>query len=110
MDTMPIPAPVAAFVDAINSADTEAFVALFDSAGFIDDWGTVYRAPAGVRRWAGSDAIGARARMRVLSGTTEGETTTMRFDWSSDKFTGESTGIFVVHGDRLASFVILPEG
>lgn len=101
-----VPAPVAAFVGAINGADTEAFVALFDEDGFVDDWGTQYRGHAGVRRWAGSDAIGAGAQMTLLDARTEEDVTTTRFAWSSRVFNGESAGIFTVRGDRLASFVI----
>lgn len=110
METTPIPAPVAAFIDAINDGDTDAFAAVFEDAGTIDDWGTVYTGPAGIRQWAKTDAIGAQARMTLLSARTEGDTTTIRFDWRSGKFNGESTGIFVVRGDRLSSFTIPPEG
>ncbi|MBO9704504.1 MAG: nuclear transport factor 2 family protein [Arthrobacter sp.] len=104
-----VPAPVAAFVQAINDADTEAFVALFEENGFVNDWGTVYEGHDGIRRWSGTDAIGADARMRLLNAHTEQNTTTVRFDWRSGKFNGESTGVFVINGSRLASFTILPE-
>lgn len=107
-DQLDLPAPVAAFTRAINDADTEAFVALFADDGYVDDWGTEYRGHARVRRWAGSDAIGAGAKMTILSARTEGEVTTIRFDWRSRVFNGESTGIFTVSGDKLASFVIPP--
>ena len=103
-----VPAPVQAMVDAINDADTEAFVAAFAPDGFVSDWGTVKAGPDGVRSWADSDAIGAGARMTVLSSDTEGDTTRIRFGWSSRVFNGESDGIFVVAGDRLASFTIPP--
>jgi hypothetical protein len=103
-----VPAPVAAFVKAINSADTEAFVNLFTADGLVNDWGTKYAGPDGVRQWAGSDAIGALAKMTLLTASTEGETTTVRFDWRSRVFNGESTGIFVVHGGQLHSFTIPP--
>ncbi|WP_407360724.1 nuclear transport factor 2 family protein [Microbacterium sp. LBN7] len=103
-----VPAPVQAMVDAINAADTEAFVSAFTADGFVSDWGTVRAGPDGLRSWAGSDAIGAGARMTVLSATTEGETTRIRFGWSSRVFNGESDGIFVVEGDKLASFTIPP--
>lgn len=46
--------------------------------------------------------------MTVLTAETEGDTTRIRFDWRSSVFTGESDGIFVVSGDRLASFTIPP--
>ncbi|KZE91610.1 nuclear transport factor 2 family protein [Microbacterium sp. TNHR37B] len=108
-DVIDVPAPVRAFVEAINAADTEAFVQVFAPEGAVDDWGTRYTGHDGVRRWAGSDAIGAGARMTLLSATTEGDTTTVRFDWRSRVFNGESTGIFVSRDGRLVSFTIPPE-
>lgn len=108
MSEITLPAPVQAMVDAINDADTEAFVAAFTPDGFVNDWGTVKSGPDGVRSWAGSDAIGAGAKMTVLSASTEGDTTRIRFGWTSSVFNGESDGIFVVDGDRLASFTIPP--
>lgn len=108
MSDITVPAPVQAMVDAINDADTDAFVDAFAADGFVSDWGTVKPGPEGIRSWAGSDAIGAGARMTVLSATTEGETTRIRFGWASRVFNGESDGIFVVSGDKLASFTIPP--
>lgn len=108
MNEFAAPAPVQRMVDAINDADTDAFVAAFAPDGFVSDWGTVKAGPEGVRAWAGSDAIGAGARMTVLSAETEGDTTRIRFGWRSSVFNGESDGIFVVAGDRLASFTIPP--
>lgn len=108
MSEIVLPAPVRVMIDAINAADTDAFVAAFTAEGFVSDWGTVKAGPAGVRSWAGSDAIGAGARMSVLSAETEGDTTRIRFGWSSRVFNGESDGIFVVEGDKLASFTIPP--
>lgn len=103
-----LPTPVQAMIDAINAADTDAFVAAFTADGFVDDWGTVKSGPDGVRAWAGSDAIGAGAQMTVLSADTEGDTTRIRFGWRSRVFNGESTGVFVVRDDKLASFTIPP--
>ena len=103
-----LPAPVRSMIDAINAADTDAFVASFAPDGYVDDWGRVLRGAEGVRSWAGSDAIGAGAQMTVLSAETEGATTRVRFDWRSSVFNGESDGIFVIEGDRIASFTIPP--
>ncbi|GAA5149105.1 hypothetical protein GCM10025768_11790 [Microbacterium pseudoresistens] len=108
MTHTPVPAPVQAMIDAINDADTDAFVAAFRDDGFVDDWGRVLRGPEGVRSWADSDAIGAGARMTVLAVATEGDTTRVHFDWRSSVFNGESDGIFVVAGEKLASFTIPP--
>ena len=108
MSEISVPGPVQSMVDAINAADTEAFVDAFAPDGFVSDWGTVKTGPDGVRSWADSDAIGAGARMTVLTAETEGDTTRIRFGWSSRVFNGESDGIFVVRGDKLASFTIPP--
>ena len=108
MSDSSVPAPVQALIDAINDADADAFVAAFTADGFVSDWGTVKAGPEGVRAWADSDAIGAGARMTVLSAETDGDTTRIRFGWSSRVFNGESDGVFVISGDRLASFTIPP--
>ena len=106
MPDISLPAPVTRFVEAINAADTDAFVAAFTDESFVDDWGRVLRGPEGVRSWAGSDAIGAGAKMTVLSADTADDTVRIRFDWRSRVFNGESDGIFVLDGDRIASFTI----
>ncbi|MBO9626442.1 MAG: nuclear transport factor 2 family protein [Microbacterium sp.] len=108
MSAPELPAPAQAMVDAINAADTEAFVAAFTPDGFVSDWGTVKPGPDGVRSWAQTDAIGAGARMTVLTAESDGDTTRIRFGWKSSVFNGESDGIFVIEGDKLASFTIPP--
>lgn len=103
-----LPGPVQAVVDAINAADTDAFVDAFTPDGSVDDWGRVLRGPDGVRSWAGTDAIGMEAQMTVLSAETDGDTTRIHFNWVSRRFTGESDAIVVVDGDKVASFTIPP--
>lgn len=100
------PRVIGELVDAINASDIDGFVGLFDENGSIDDWGTEYRGPDRIRRWAQTDAIGAQAHMEILTATTEGAQTTARFAWRSRVFTGESIGVFTVAGRKLASFVI----
>lgn len=103
-----LPAPVRAFVDAVNAADTDAFVEAFTEDGFVDDWGRVLRGHAGVRSWADSDAIGAGARMTVLSASVDGSTVRIHFDWRSRVFNGESDAIVELDGDHIAGFTIPP--
>lgn len=107
-DAVTVPEPVERLVAAINDADTDAFVAAFTPDGYVDDWGRRLEGPGGVRSWAGSDAIGAGAQMTILEATVDGDVVTTRFGWRSRVFNGESTGIFVISGDRLASFTIPP--
>lgn len=106
-----LPQPVQRFVDAINDGDTDAFVAAFTDDGSVDDWGRVLRGRDGVRSWADTDAIGAGAQMTVLSwAVDEDGVVSIRFGWRSRVFNGESDGIFVLDGDRIASFRIPPHG
>lgn len=108
MTSHALPDAAQRLVDAINGADTDAFVDAFSDAGYIDDWGRVLRGPSGVRSWADSDAIGAGAKMTVLASEVEGATVRFRFSWRSRVFNGESDGIVVLDGDRIASFTIPP--
>ncbi len=108
MADIEIPEPVQRFVAAINDADTDAFVAVFTEDGWVDDWGRVLRGAAGVRSWAGSDAIGAGAKMAITEAKVDGDTVTTRFDWRSNVFNGSSTGIFTLDGDRISGFRIPP--
>lgn len=106
--TPALPEPIQRFAEAINQADTDAFVDSFTEDGFVDDWGRKLAGREGIRSWADSDAIGAGARIVILEAEAEGDTVTTTFSWRSSVFNGESTGIFVLEGDRIASFTIPP--
>ena len=108
MSGIVLPAAAQRVVDAINAADTEAFVAGFTDDGYVDDWGRVLRSAEGVRQWASSDAIGAGARIEVFEAHTVGDTTEIRFNWTSRVFNGESSAFVTVSGDRVSSFRIPP--
>lgn len=103
-----IPGPLERFVAAINDGDTDAFVDAFTDDGYVDDWGRRLTGRDGVRSWAQTDAIGAGAQMEVLEADQDGDVVTIRFGWRSSVFNGESTGIAVLDGDKLASFTIPP--
>lgn len=103
-----LPEPIARFVSAINEGDTDAFVACFADDGYVDDWGRRLEGHDGVRSWADSDAIGMDAHMTILGAEATSVGVTTRFAWASRRFNGESTGIFRVEGDRIASFTIPP--
>lgn len=107
-DIASVPVPVSQFVEAINTADTDAFVALFTTDGFVNDWGRVLDGHDGVRSWAGSDAIGMGAQMELLTVDVDGDTVTTTFSWVSRRFTGESSGIFTLAGDKISGFTIPP--
>ncbi|UOQ59447.1 nuclear transport factor 2 family protein [Leucobacter rhizosphaerae] len=108
MPHITLPTPVQAVVDAINAADTDAFVAAFTEDGAVDDWGRVLRGRSGQRSWADTDAIGAGARITVLEADTVGDVTEIRFTWESRVFNGESSAVVTVDGDHVSLFRIPP--
>ncbi len=101
-----LPQPVAAVVDAINNGDEDAFVAAFAPDGYVDDWGRVLNGRDGVRSWSRTDAIGMNASMTVLSASTDGDTTHITFDWSSDRFNGQSEAYISVADNQVTAFRI----
>ena len=103
---MPLPSALQAAIDAINAADTDAFVAAFAANGLINDWGRVLRGHEGVRSWARSDAIGAGAKMTVVEATTTGNTTHIVFDWKSRVFNGRSQAYVTIVDGLITEFRI----
>lgn len=103
-----LPAAVQAVVDAINAGDTEGFVAAFAEDGLVDDWGRVLPGRDGVRSWADTDAIGQGARIEVTEAVTEGDITTLTFEWTSRRFNGTSSAIVTVRDGLVSSFRIPP--
>lgn len=108
MSDITLPAAVQRVVDAINAADTDAFVAGFTDDGLVDDWGRVLTGPEGVREWATTDAIGAGAIIDVFGATITDDVTEIRFHWTSRVFNGDSNAFVTVTGDRVSSFQIPP--
>ncbi|ALC18686.1 nuclear transport factor 2 family protein [Streptomyces pristinaespiralis] len=72
MSTTHLPAAIRTFIDATNSADSEAFVAAFTPDAHLNDWGRTYRGREGVRDWDRTDNIGVQARFQLL-GSSPGD-------------------------------------
>lgn len=64
---------VLAFIAATNSADDDAFVAVFTDDAYINDWGRVFRGHQGVASWNRTDNIGAGMRFELVSTTHGGD-------------------------------------
>lgn len=62
-----LPAPIHAFIDATNRADSDAFVAAFTDDAYVNDWGREFHGHAGVRSWDRTDNIGVRSHFEVVS-------------------------------------------
>jgi SnoaL-like protein len=69
---MPTPHVIAAFVTAVNAGDTEAFLALFDKRGVVNDWGTRYVGQQRIRAWSDRELTGAKATLEITSSEHHG--------------------------------------
>ena len=101
-----LPAPIQRLVDAINTGDTEAFVASFTEDGFVDDWGREFTDRAAIKAWSDHEFIGANGTMDVQRVDTDGDQVVVVADWRSTHANGLSEFTFDVDGDRIARMTI----
>lgn len=73
MSALDVPPAITAFLDATNSADSQAFVAAFTTDAHLSDWGREYLGHDGVREWDRTDNIGVQAHFELL-GLAPGDT------------------------------------
>jgi len=98
---MSTPAIVTAAIAAINAGDTDAFLDLFEEAGTVDDWGTIYRGRAEIRRWSDRELIGARAHFTLKSSTQQGNLASMMVEVGGKGFNGPSRFTFDLDGAKV---------
>jgi hypothetical protein len=103
---MPTPAIVAAVVGAINTGDTDAFLALFQEDGSVDDWGSVYRGRQRIKAWSDRELIGAKARFELRSSQQHGDEASMVVEVGGEGFNGPSRFAFTLDGGRISQMRI----
>ena len=64
-----LPASIRTFIDATNSADSDAFVAAFTADAYLNDWGREFHDHNGVRAWNRTDNIGVHAHFDLIDAT-----------------------------------------
>ena len=101
-----IPEPVAAFVEAVNRHDSEAFLDAFAADGFVDDWGRTFTGRDAIQRWSDVEFIGSQGTLTPESVTVDGDDVTIVGDWRSTHANGRSRFTFATRGDRIASMTI----
>lgn len=105
-----IPAPIAAFIDATNAADSDAFVAAFAEDGSLDDWGRVARGHDAIRAWDRTDNIGKQSHFELVDIAEEaGGTYLVHLKVTGNGFNGTSPFRFALRGDLIESVVIVPD-
>lgn len=94
------------FVAIVNGAETEAFLDMFTSGGFVDDWGRTFTGKKEIRGWSDDEFIGAAGRLtNVDISSTDGSTTVTGL-WTSRRHTGPSRFVLAHANDQLASMRI----
>jgi SnoaL-like domain len=108
--TTSVPTAIQAFVDATNSADSDAFVAAFTPDAHLDDWGRTFSGHEGVRSWDSTDNIGVQSHFDLLDVTAgsqdEEYVATLRVSGNGYNGTGPMT--FRLRGGLIADLRIGP--
>ncbi len=108
MSAAETPAPIQAFVDATNSEDANAFIAVFADDAVLDDWGRTFRGRDRIAEWNRSDNMGVHSRLhleKLKPGTGDG-TFAATVSVTGDGYNGTGTMTFRVDGQHIASLVI----
>jgi ketosteroid isomerase-like protein len=69
-----LPAPVRKAINAVNTGDTAAFLALFDpNSGCVTDCGRQFRGTQAIQSWSNNEFIGQKVKLQVATFHLTGE-------------------------------------
>lgn len=108
MTSTRVPAPIQAFIDATNSADSAAFAATFTPDAFLSDWGREFHGTTGVQAWNRTDNIGVHAHFDLIDITADPQpqSYTVTLKVSGDGYNGTGPMRFELRGDLIARLII----
>jgi hypothetical protein len=106
---MPTPAVISAFINAVNAGDTEAFLALFEEHGVVDDWGTRYIGHKQIRTWSDRELIGVEARLKITSSEEHQNEASVNVEVGGTGFNGPSRFAFTMEGSLVKEMRITGE-
>ena len=106
-----LPTPIAAFIDATNAGDSDAFVATFTDDGTLDDWGRVARGHESIREWDRTDNIGKESHFELVDIVADAgpDTYLVHLRVTGKGFNGTGPFRFSLRGDRIESVHIVPD-
>lgn len=106
-----VPAPIAAFIDATNAGDSDAFLAAFADDAVLSDWGRVYRGRDAIADWDRTDNIGKRSHFELIDIASGAGTDTyvVTLTVNGDGYNGTGPMTITVSGDRISRLTIAPE-
>ncbi len=103
-----LPSAIHAFIEATNGADTDAFVAVFTSDVYLNDWGREFHGHEGVRSWDRTDNIGVRSHFDLV-GVEAGDAPdsyVVTLTVSGDGYNGTGPLRFELRGGLIARLII----
>jgi hypothetical protein len=98
---MTTPAVITAFVDAVNTGDTAAFLALFAESGVVNDWGSRYVGHEEIRIWSNRELIGVQATLDITSSEQHGNEASVRAQVGGNGYNGPSRFSFSMDGAQV---------
>lgn len=102
-----VPAPLDAFIEAVNTQDEQAFLDAFTTDGFVDDWGRVFTGRDEIKAWSDREFLGSQGSLAVEEvATADDGRVTVVGDWRSNHANGRSAFTFDVDGGKVASMTI----
>jgi ketosteroid isomerase-like protein len=100
------PAPVAKLLEAANTNDTEAFLAMFVEGAVVDDWGRDFTGTDAIRGWSDREFIGKHVNLKIDAIQQQGDLTVVTAQVGGDGFNGPSHFSFLIDGDPVAEMTI----
>ena len=114
MTTSTMPSPVSAWIEAMNSFNLDAFVAVFDDDALVNDHRDEFIGKEQIRAWAAREIIGDHVTLKVVNHRVVGNHVTVKAEVEGD-FDKErvfrvpwcSLSIFASSGSRILSALVI---
>jgi len=106
--TLPLPSPIAAYIQAANRLDTAALLALFTENAVVEDEGKIYRGGQEISQWSKKSQSEYQFTLEAID-MTQADAKTVVTNRVSGTFPGSPVTLrfhFTIEGDRIASLRI----
>lgn len=106
MPLRPLTPEATAFIEAVNSGNEEALLALFVADARVNDWGRIYLGRNEIEEWSGRELIGVGGIITPIRTRTRGNAITVTCDYRSGHVNGTNAFTFTGSGGQLSEVKI----